>query len=384
MASYAPYVKRSSVACMFLVVCFLLGLFVPAHGCNDLDESGCNEEEEISDSHMLLLQTALVLESRKVGSNGMLNETQMDVLSTQAEPDSCHLFTTLGLMSNYEMFRAVGAVPPRGACAYYGTPASFHPPNKGTPAKLEFLQEEHEEHTFLSDALSLSPLAYFLIGFAVLYVFIIYVLIQEIRPTGNSKSSNFRGVPYRAELESWKQGYFSWLFISWASPWVRRWGNEADSSQTRIKVDQLGEPGDPDDESSITTRRLEEIWKQDIEQRGMQECNLYKVIVTFCTMRKLVLITALEFVSSMLQFLGPVLALEYTLNYVVWIHLQRQVDPNAVTADTLLLPVIYAVAYWTACPLISAVFNSLGFMVSARMNLQMISGMKGADRKSVV
>mmetsp|Transcript_66264 Transcript_66264/g.205018 ORF Transcript_66264/g.205018 Transcript_66264/m.205018 type:complete len:429 (+) Transcript_66264:2-1288(+) len=221
------------------------------------------------------------------------------------------------------------------------------------------------------------PLAIWAMGaYVSVMVVIMLRMIWSITSFGffaQPKSANLR-----PEQESWKQGAFSWLCISWATPWVLRWGNSYDPTSTKIKSDDLGKPGFAEYEAANAVEDFNRLWLQDVKKRGTKICNMYMVILRFCTWRKIFELAGLSFVYEILMYLAPTLCVDWTLTYMERIQMLRVTDPVAADSQNQLPVVCVLVAMYTGLPLVMCVFNTVAFLMSTKLSVRLEAALTAA------
>lgn len=221
--------------------------------------------------------------------------------------------------------------------------------------------------------LSKIPLALWAI---VLYIVVAAGLLLHMiwtisRSTGVTQPKNTN---FRPESEAYRTGLLSWLCISWATPWICRFGNMADASKTKIKPSDLGQSGWADHEAANSHADFIKIWDEDIAKRGTEAyCNMYWVIFKFCTPRKVIQLALMTFMFEILMFLGPTFCVDWTLTYMQKMQVRQATNPTELSLRSELPVILAMVGMFTGMPLMMTMSNTVAMLLGSRLAIRLQS-----------
>eukprot|EP00928_Gymnodinium_smaydae_P072459 TRINITY_DN5580_c0_g1_i1.p1 TRINITY_DN5580_c0_g1~~TRINITY_DN5580_c0_g1_i1.p1 ORF type:complete len:1479 (-),score=209.56 TRINITY_DN5580_c0_g1_i1:855-5291(-) len=219
---------------------------------------------------------------------------------------------------------------------------------------------------------------YLLAAYAAVYTFVLLsmfsVLVANPVREGVRKEGASKLLPY-PEMDSWQSGFLNWLSVSWATPWVSRWGRR--THNTKINVNDLGEAGCPGDKASECYQEFNQIWSDDLRLRGSERINLYGVIFKFSGLSKVALVCFMTVCYSSLLYIGPACALNWMLSYLSYIQSERSLGVPA-NWDTMLLPTVKVILLFTGLPVVMAFCNSVTYLVNMRLNLRLQGALSAA------
>eukprot|EP00930_Biecheleria_cincta_P039308 TRINITY_DN27030_c0_g1_i1.p1 TRINITY_DN27030_c0_g1~~TRINITY_DN27030_c0_g1_i1.p1 ORF type:complete len:1533 (+),score=247.93 TRINITY_DN27030_c0_g1_i1:55-4653(+) len=78
-----------------------------------------------------------------------------------------------------------------------------------------------------------------------------------------SKVAAASQVDLDAETRVWRQGVLGWLAVSWASPWVARWGHSLNAALTKISAEELPQLGFRVDQANSSADEFERAWAEE-------------------------------------------------------------------------------------------------------------------------
>eukprot|EP00929_Paragymnodinium_shiwhaense_P053587 TRINITY_DN26835_c0_g2_i1.p1 TRINITY_DN26835_c0_g2~~TRINITY_DN26835_c0_g2_i1.p1 ORF type:complete len:1687 (+),score=385.59 TRINITY_DN26835_c0_g2_i1:83-5143(+) len=323
------------------------------------------------------------------------NATETSSSSMRPRPVDCDaFFMPVELQLGYETLRSLGYISDRSRCRPAKVQLSMFQHASGghkrqamsavgvAPLRIGDKRIGVEDPEAV-DLLSLPPILYFLGFCGLVCVLVISSLFRTVmvKPSAFSEPLLEKGKGesvYRPEGDAWKRGFFSWLSISWATPWITRWGAISDC---KVKASELGEAGDPDDEASRSFVNFDRIWKADLEARGDEHCNLYRVLFNFSTWQKTAIVAMSTAGYNALQYLGPTFAVEWLLNFIAWMaeeKMKEGTDQVPLEDADLLLPTIVTVLLFAGIPMSMAFCNTITYLVNVRLNIRMQSALVAA------
>jgi ABC-type multidrug transport system fused ATPase/permease subunit len=290
-------------------------------------------------------------------------------------------FTPLETQLGMETLRFIGYLPKRTVCAQHDAYDALRVHHQSLVAVRQADTTVRQPGTTVQTIVDEGSVSIFeqladlhavvyvlIIFFAVVANFIGSMLWTVFQKAPPARTKEGKG-PHRPEADSWKEGWLSWLTISWATPWIQHWGNTSSETVTKIKEEELGAHGDEGDETSRSSVEFARIWEQDLKTRGTEKMNLYYVIFKFCGWKNIVTVTASTAGFHILLFLGPPFAVDWILNYLAFLDDQRKV--GTVDGETVLFPTIVIVVLLTAMPCLMAMCNTITFLTGSRLNVRL-------------
>lgn len=277
-------------------------------------------------------------------------------------------FVPVHLQAQTELLQLFGAMPPREPCR----PASLlqsdseleSSSNSSEPAALPMLINVNVPKGRTMVALCVPILYVSILGFIIIRM--IYTVLWS-KP--KAKESARHGTVRRPESEAWKQGLISWLSISWATEWIQRWGNVTNSSSTSIRAEELDGLGDPNDEPEVGHKKLLVIWEQELRRYGLKNASVVRVMFKFVTLWRIMLLVAWTVLYESAMYLGPPLAMQWTIGYIVMLYTLRLQGWDIPTA-ALTVPSLFAILTFTGLPVMIGVCNTVSSFLSQRMAMQ--------------
>lgn len=363
-----------------------LGSFAAEFSASDLacehhglSSDGCRRDEEAQS--LLLLQTSLHVEPVPLTATAFrppLEAKQHKRGSTVSfwgggahpmlAPNCNTTLIPIEMQLSFEGLRKFGYLPPRATCVPHMEPLvllfnTTRLPDGPPAIGGNVLMSAHPVFWALG--------AYVLLG-CIFLGSIIWTLLSR-----SDSAPLKKRIVFRPEAEAWQSGYFSWWSVQWATPWIVRWGNAADPHRTQIKAEELGECGDPGDEAHMARSEFDRIWHEDLAARADDRIHLHRVIWKFCTFNKIAQVSCSTGCYQLLLYLGPTFAVEWTLNCISYMDMVRKINPELVTWDSLLVPVLKIILFFTLMPALMVVFNTTTFLLNQRLNVR-LQGALGA------
>jgi len=199
----------------------------------------------------------------------------------------------------------------------------------------------------------------------------------------NPPNHLYKEVEYRAprcklissedvEERTWKESFLGWVAVSWASPWVARWGHSQDAALTKIKPGDLPQVGGKEMQAHECCSLFERMWKEEVEIWGELNASLSRVIIriyTIKTMLYMMLILALQIIVSQAY---SVYLVQKALSYFQWV--QTYYEEHGVPPD-LREPLLVAIAVFSALPLSNILLSSINNHVSCRLDQRLCGGL---------
>jgi len=127
--------------------------------------------------------------------------------------------------------------------------------------------------------------------YAVIYLVSVSLIIRSMTrstPSMDTKLSSGKAEDMDAETRVWKQGFLSWLAVSWATPWCARWGHSLNSALTKIKAEQLPQLGFHNDLSQASADEFEKLWAEELEAKGEEKASVASVLMRMVPKNKLI------------------------------------------------------------------------------------------------
>lgn len=129
--------------------------------------------------------------------------------------------------------------------------------------------------------------------YGVIYLVSVSLIVRGMtkRPAGfDSKLAAGQKVEdMDAETKVWRQGFLSWLSISWASPWCARWGDSLNAALTKIKADQLPQLGFREDMANASADQFEKLWVEEVQAAGPEKASIANVFLKMWPRSKLIM-----------------------------------------------------------------------------------------------
>mmetsp|Transcript_44529 Transcript_44529/g.82875 ORF Transcript_44529/g.82875 Transcript_44529/m.82875 type:complete len:1660 (+) Transcript_44529:127-5106(+) len=171
------------------------------------------------------------------------------------------------------------------------------------------------------------------------------------------KNSAFTTDETRLELAAWKQGLWSWLSISWATRWIRRFGSSRESD--KVCAEDFGRLGHPDDDAEACFQRFNSFWEEAVLKDGLEKATLWPVLLRLVTYNALVRLAAVGVVMFALDFVAKVFIVDLSLSYITWREAQ-EVQPD------LAMSAMVAIALFCGVPMVVMLCDICMNMIDGR------------------
>ncbi|CAE7869902.1 ABCC4, partial [Symbiodinium microadriaticum] len=299
-----------------LPLCFTAAALVTASVAADechgefIPPSPESSDSESELMQVTLLQSAISLSSRKgvvhqpdvgedeLAATSMLQtEIEVHAPSASTAPQGClevsPLLSPLHLHLQVSALQTVGALP--GQCT------------SRNASHVQLFQEtsEHRVQRVIHRLHEYSIICVYVTFYAVSVALMIYFM-------ANPPNHLYQEVEYRAprckmvstvdvEEKTWQESWLGWLAVSWASPWVAKWGHSQDAALTKIKPGDLPQVGGREMQAKECSDIFEKMWNEEVETMGELHASLARVIIriyTIKTMLCLMLVLALQIIVS--------------------------------------------------------------------------------------
>jgi len=213
--------------------------------------------------------------------------------------------------------------------------------------------------------------------------FYIVCVVSMIYFMTNPPNHLYKEVEYRAprckmvsdvdvEETTWRESWIGWFAVSWASPWVARWGHSQDAAFTKIKASDLPQVGGKEMQSRECASYFEKLWKEEADRVGEFKASLARVIIKIYglrTMLYLMFIMALQIVVTQIY---SVYLVQKALSYFQWV--QNYYQQHGILPD-LREPLFMAMAVFSALPISNIVLSSINNYVSCRLDQKLCGGL---------
>lgn len=213
--------------------------------------------------------------------------------------------------------------------------------------------------------------------------FYVVCVVSMIYFMTNPPNHLYKEVEYRAprckmvsdvdvEEKTWRESWIGWLAVSWASPWVARWGHSQDAAMTKIRASDLPQVGGKEMQARECAEMFEKLWKEEVDRCGEFKASLARVIIKIYgirTMFYLMLIMALQIVVSQVY---SVYLVQKALSYFQWV--QNYWQEHGILPD-LREPLFMAMAVFSALPMSNILLSSINNHVSCRLDQRLCGGL---------
>jgi len=402
----------------FRCVFYLLALTLP--GATAQSEENCVSEGKADDSEVLLLQTAFQTATREENKTtqeeppGLKNGTRyadsqtlsfldISLNSTVVSYDSyvipgleCQRYRAVEDRLFEDSLHLAGLLKNNQACS----PSGKHRVHQSTHVALldqamnatyEKLSEGMTEigatdfKSWLEVTTGLPAISVFIMTYVTIYVLVVLFMLGSIFHKEYFDTGDVKGSPvstptklFRPESEAWSKGVLYWLFVSWATPWIVRWGIDHDGVQmSRIKSEDLGQYGDEEDDTTETVGEFERLFAAQAARDPRAKESLSWTMVAYASKRRLVVMILVTSCHQACLYLGPVVLIDCTMRYLHNLALQRQI-PGMVTNDTLLGPLMCLVGGFLGLPLMTAMTATISFLINLKLNLRLMGALAAA------
>lgn len=213
--------------------------------------------------------------------------------------------------------------------------------------------------------------------------FYVVCVVSMIYFMTNPPNHLYKEVEYRAprckmvsdvdvEEKTWRESWIGWLAVSWASPWVARWGHSQDAAMTKIRASDLPQVGGKEMQARECAALFEKLWKEEVDRCGEFKASLARVIIKIYGLRSmfyLMLIMALQIVVSQVY---SVYLVQKALGYFQWV--QNYWQEHGILPD-LREPLFMAMAVFSALPMSNILLSSINNHVSCRLDQRLCGGL---------
>lgn len=370
-----------------LPLCFTAAALVTASVASDechgefIPPSPESSDTESELMQVTLLQSAISLSSRKgvvhqpdvgedeLAATSMLQtEIEVHAPSASTAPQGClelsPLLSPLHLHLQVSALQTVGALP--GQCT------------SRNASHVQLFQEtsEHRVQRVIHRLHEYSIICVYVTFYAVSVALMIYFM-------ANPPNHLYQEVEYRAprckmvstvdvEEKTWQESWLGWLAVSWASPWVAKWGHSQDAALTKIKPGDLPQVGGREMQAKECSDIFEKMWNEEVETMGELHASLARVIIriyTIKTMLCLMLVLALQIIVSQAY---SVYLVQKALSYFHWVQVYH--EEHGVLPD-LREPLLIAIVVFSALPLSNIVLSSINNHISCRLDQRLCGGL---------
>lgn len=181
----------------------------------------------------------------------------------------------------------------------------------------------------------------------------------------------------RPESEAWNAGMIYWVLVSWATPWIVRWGINGEERMSRIKSEDLGQYGDEEDETTATVVEFERLFAAQSALDAKTKESLSWTMVAFASKLRLLTILLVTSCHQACLYIGPVVLVDCTMKYLHTLAMQRQI-PGMVTNDTLFGPLCCLVGGFLGLPLMTALTATISFLTNLKLNIRLMGALSAA------
>mmetsp|Transcript_8378 Transcript_8378/g.14889 ORF Transcript_8378/g.14889 Transcript_8378/m.14889 type:complete len:1637 (+) Transcript_8378:146-5056(+) len=385
-----------------LLVAFTV-LLALIEGSSDLSSDACTERSDqvwdaLDDVELMkvtLLQTSLNVGARKAWAErdkaseedssadlagSSLLQTDLEVKAvagnvaiSDLRPSACGYpsMAPLEFQAQIEALRASGAFPAEHPCLASGTRRS----------SLQLVQFEAISDEIL---LGLPIHRYYewciILGYAMFYSLCMALLIVYV---AYPPSQHYKAVEYTAprckrvsdvdvEEETWRNSCLAWLAVSWASPWVARWGHSQNAALTKIKADDLPQIGSKELQARQSAELFEKLWKEEIQRVGEANANLGRVIIQIYTVRTMLYLMAVLAIQITLSQVYSVFLIQEALSY--YHYLQAYQEEHGEMPD-MRAPLLLAIAVFSALPFSNILLSSINNSISCQLDQRLCGGL---------
>eukprot|EP00931_Biecheleriopsis_adriatica_P095910 TRINITY_DN6955_c0_g1_i1.p1 TRINITY_DN6955_c0_g1~~TRINITY_DN6955_c0_g1_i1.p1 ORF type:complete len:1671 (-),score=374.71 TRINITY_DN6955_c0_g1_i1:75-5087(-) len=320
----------------------------------------------------LEVQAAAAEESSRISPRSFRQTDRCGMLDASGLPGLAPLHFEVGMAT----LRAAGEFPPQRPCQEsheLGQPQRSNGDfaTRLFQAKSKLLTSERVQEYYI--------IAAYVFAYALSIACIMYYM-------ANPPSELYKAVEYTAprckrvsdidvEEQTWRDSWFSWLAVSWASPWVAKWGQDTDSqpaSLTKIKASALPQMGGKELQARESAELFEKLWTEEVKNVGEQRANLGKVIMklyTVKTMLYLMLISGLQITISQVY---SVFLIQQALEYFHWLqafHREQGYMPD------LRVPLLSAIVVFSVLPFSTIILSSINNSIACRLDQRLCGGL---------
>ncbi|CAJ1397452.1 unnamed protein product [Effrenium voratum] len=209
--------------------------------------------------------------------------------------------------------------------------------------------------------------------YAAIYAVSVCLIIRSMTksPPGfdNKLAAGHKVEDMDAETRVWRQGFLSWLAVSWATPWCARWGHSLNAALTKIKADQLPQLGFRDDMAHASADQFEKFWAEEVQAVGAEKANIANAIIKMWPRPKLMM-GALAYGSQVL--LGQLYSVYLVrISLMHFFKLQAWVNEHPYEERNMTNQILVAIFAFTLYPLfnifIASVTNSINTQLDQRL-----------------
>jgi len=340
-----------------------------ARGLGGGSASDASEDEELyrlSATSLLQtdLQVAADLGDRSARDCGVLDNSGLSGLAP------------LHFEVQMDTLRAFGAFPLRRPCGILessrGSHGSQAPALLQTDSETMLLSSADSVQKMQEWAIMIGYMVFYLASLACMRYYMAYPSAQLDKGVEYTAPRCKRISGTDVEEETWREGCFGWLAVSWASPWVARWGHSTNAALTKIKANELPQMGNKEYQARECAELFERLWKEEVESVGELKASLGRVIIKIYsvkTMLYLMLILGLQITLSQVY---SVFLIQYALDYFHWLQAfeaQHGIRPDMRT------PLLTAIVVFSALPFSNVVLSSINNSISCRLDQRLCGGL---------
>lgn len=322
-----------------------------AREAHDLDNS---EHESLAEMALTaFLQTEVALE----GAAAAALPYSAKAATEQAIQDCAELehlrstTTTLQLQVQVETLAALGRFP--SSCE--GT--SLHQAGRAASSSFSLLQESAVERTVpVVDAIRMREysvllvyLLFYIASMAILNYYMVNPAQKFQKPLDFPDKEKPKAADIDIEEETWNRSYLSWLAVSWASPWIARWGSSQDAAFTKVRPSEMPQLGRKADQATPAAEVFEKLWQEEIDRVGEAKANVLSVILRVYTWKTMLYLMFVMGVMTVIGQVYSVFLIQHALKYFYW--LQGYAEATGGERPEMTVPMLVAITVFSVLPM---------------------------------
>lgn len=205
-----------------------------------------------------------------------------------------------------------------------------------------------------------------------IFTFVFYILLLKMLVNILFKKPS--QPPRRPELDAWKRGMLSWLYIDFVNDWVARWGRSLGTDETSMDPGNLGRLGDLDDDCDKCYEKFAALWRAEIQEVGAEKANVLRVCCRFLTRRRIAALVFWTGVYETCMYIGPPAAMALLIRTMDDIYLVRLRGGHVESMD-LLHATFVAIGLFAGIPIFCGMSNTITSILAMRMSVRTVGAL---------